>query len=112
MTLAADRAFSSIKPLVSYRGAGESRTVPLRRLDTIWAEAGEPTVDFVKIDVEGAELEVIAGALRLLEGCRPALIVEVSSATEPEVIRCLADIGYSEVTPPGFSPANRAYRPS
>ena len=88
--LAADRAFSSIKPLVSYRAAGANRTVPLRQLDSIWAEAGEPAVVFVKIDVEGAELEVIAGAQRLLDGCHPALIVEVSAATEPQVQRRLA----------------------
>ena len=109
-TLAADRAFSSIKPLVSYREAGVSRTVPLHRLDTIWSEADEPDVAFVKIDVEGAELEVIAGAERLLERCRPALIVEVSPATEPEVRERLGSVGYAEVTPDGFSPANRAYR--
>ena len=79
LTLAADRAFSSIKPLVSYRGAGASRTVPMKRLDTIWTDAGEPAVAFAKIDVEGAELEVIAGSERLLERCRPALVVEVSA---------------------------------
>lgn len=110
LTIAADRAFSSIKPLVSYRGAGEARTVPLHRLDMIWADAGEPAVAFLKIDVEGAELEVIAGAERLLESSRPALVVEVSSETEPEVRRRLAEFGYAEVTPAGFSPANRAYR--
>jgi FkbM family methyltransferase len=110
LTLAADRAFSSIKPLVSYRGAGESRTVPLRRLDTIWSDAGEPAVAFAKIDVEGAELEVIAGSERLLERCRPALVVEVSSETEPEVRSRLGSFGYADVTPAGFSKANRAYR--
>jgi FkbM family methyltransferase len=110
LVLAADRAFSSIKPLVAYRGAGVNRTVPLRRLDTIWAEAGEPAVAFVKIDVEGAELEVLAGAERLLDRCHPALVVEVSSATEPDVQRRLAGFGYADVTPTGFSPANRGYR--
>jgi len=109
--VAADRAFSSIKPLVAYRGAGISREVPLRRLDTIWAEAGEPQVDFVKVDVEGAEVEVIAGAERLLERCRPALVVEVTpERTETEVRSRLGALGYEDVTPPTFSTANRAYR--
>jgi FkbM family methyltransferase len=110
LVIAADRAFSSIKPLVSYRGAGLTRTVPMRRLDTIWADAGEPGVAAAKIDVEGAELEVLAGAERLLDRCRPALVVEVSDETEPEVRRILAGHGYADVTPPGFSRANRAYR--
>jgi hypothetical protein len=82
----------------------------MRRLDTIWADAGEPGVAAAKIDVEGAELEVLAGAERLLDRCRPALVVEVSDETEPEVRRILAGHGYADVTPPGFSRANRAYR--
>jgi FkbM family methyltransferase len=111
LTIAADRAFSSIKPLVSYRGAGITRTVEQRRLDTIWTDAGSPNVAFVKIDVEGAEVEVISGADRLLEQCHPALIVEVTpDTTEPEVRRRLAAFGYADVTPAGFSTANRAYR--
>jgi FkbM family methyltransferase len=109
LIIAADRAFSSIKPLVAYRGAGAARQVPQVRLDTLWHDAGEPAVGFVKVDVEGAELEVLAGAGELLERCRPALVVEVSSATEPEVRSTLAALGYEDVTPAGFSPANRAY---
>ncbi len=111
LIIAADGAFSSIKPLVAYAGSGATRRVPQRRLDSIWAEAGEPAVAFVKVDVEGAEVEVIAGAERLLERCRPALVVEVRpEQTEPEVRRRLAAFGYEDVTPPSFNPANRAYR--
>jgi hypothetical protein len=36
-----------------------------------------PTPDLVKIDVEGSENAVLAGATRLLESHRPELIVEV-----------------------------------
>ncbi|HTZ05148.1 MAG TPA: FkbM family methyltransferase [Gaiellaceae bacterium] len=109
LIIAADRAFSSIKPLVSYRGAGATRTVPQLRLDTLWRDAGEPGVGFVKIDVEGAELEVLAGAGDLLARCRPALVVEVNPGTEDEVRRRLGALGYRDVTPAGFSKANRAY---
>jgi FkbM family methyltransferase len=35
--------------------------VPMLSLDEILAEAGHPTVDFVSIDVEGLELEVLRG---------------------------------------------------
>jgi FkbM family methyltransferase len=111
LILATDRAFSSTKPLVSYTGSGATRRVPYRRLDSIWAEAGEPAVAFLKIDVEGAEVEVIAGAERLLASCHPALVVEVhAERTEPEVRRRLAAFGYVDVTPAGFGPANRGYR--
>jgi FkbM family methyltransferase len=111
LIIAADGAFSSVKPLVAYAGSGATRRVPQRQLDSIWDEAGQPAVAFVKVDVEGAEVEVIAGARRLLERCHPALVVEVRpEQTEDEVRRQLAALGYEDVTPPGFGPANRAYR--
>jgi Methyltransferase FkbM domain len=91
--------------------SGARRRIPYRRLDSIWADAGEPEVAFVKIDVEGAEVEVVAGADQLLNRCHPALVVEVrEDLTEPEVRRRLTAIGYEDVTPSGFGPANRAYR--
>jgi len=111
LIIAADGAFSSIKPLVSYAGSGATRQVQERRLDSIWDEAGQPDVAFVKVDVEGAEVEVLRGAEQLLQRCHPALVVEVRpEQTEPEVRRRLSAFGYEDVTPPGFSPANRAYR--
>ncbi len=110
LNVADDRSFSSIKQVESYAASGLTRTVPLRRLDTLWAERGEPDVSFVKIDVEGAEVDVLRGASRLLDRCRPALIVEVRpGSTEPEVRRLLEPLGYRDVTPSGFDAANRAY---
>ena len=44
------------------------------------------------------------------ERCRPALVVEVSAETEPEVRSRLQSFGYADVTPAGFSKANRAFR--
>ena len=52
--------------------------VEVRRLDQALEETGKLRVDFVKLDVEGGELEVLAGAERLLERRpRPVLLVEV-----------------------------------
>jgi FkbM family methyltransferase len=48
--------------------------VPCRTLDDLAADRGGPTV--VKIDVEGAELDVLAGARQLLERLRTRLLVE------------------------------------
>jgi FkbM family methyltransferase len=39
----------------------------------------EGPVDFLKCDTEGAELEVLSGAARLIERDRPSLLVEVHS---------------------------------
>lgn len=57
----------------------ESVRVPTRTLDAIWNEAGEPDLDLLKVDVEGWEQEVLAGAENLLASSPPAFIqVEVN----------------------------------
>jgi FkbM family methyltransferase len=56
-------------------GTGDC-TVPLVSLDTALAEA----VDLLKIDVEGYEGQVLAGARRLLVERRPALWLEIHPA--------------------------------
>ena len=59
--------------------------VSVRRLDDALAERGVKKVDFIKLDVEGAELSVLYGAMKLLHGeSRPAILAEVQDArTQP-----------------------------
>ena len=66
--------------------AGYSRKVLVKTttLDLIWDKLSNPHVSFVKIDVEGAELECLRGAQRLLKACEPALLVEVSGNLDAE----------------------------
>lgn len=52
--------------------------VPLETLDSVVARLGLSRVDVVKIDVEGGEANVIAGARNVLRAMRPALMMEVS----------------------------------
>jgi len=55
--------------------------VTVRRLDDVLAGSGVSKVDFMKLDVEGAELSVLRGAMKLLEGeSRPAILAEVQDA--------------------------------
>jgi FkbM family methyltransferase len=57
--------------------------------------------DFVKIDVEGMELEVLEGAKATIERCRPALFIE-HVKTGPKVIReWLEPFNYQIVAPLG-----------
>jgi FkbM family methyltransferase len=51
----------------------ERERIPCRRLDGILAEHGEPAIDFLKIDVEGAEPDVLASVD--LRRFRPAVLV-------------------------------------
>ncbi len=55
--------------------------VPVRRLDDVLAESGVSKVNFMKLDVEGAELSVLYGAMKLLHReSRPAILVEVQDS--------------------------------
>jgi FkbM family methyltransferase len=44
----------------------ERRVVPMRTLDALWAERAIPQPDFIKIDVEGHEGDVLSGARQIL----------------------------------------------
>src|SRR5262245_45967177 len=48
--------------------AEQPRQVPIRRLDSLLAEGLIPQADFIKVDVEGFEKEVLLGARELLSG--------------------------------------------
>ena len=52
--------------------------VSVRRLDDVLGELGVMKVDFIKLDVEGAELSALSGAMKLLHReSRPAILAEV-----------------------------------
>ena len=68
---------NSRKPPAVDEPAKKIRT-QVRALDDVLAERGIHKVDFIKLDVEGAELSVLYGAMRLLQGeSRPAILAEV-----------------------------------
>ena len=56
-------------------------SVPLRRLDNLVRENALERLDFLKIDVEGAERRVLAGALGALRLFRPMILLEVSDSS-------------------------------
>jgi FkbM family methyltransferase len=62
-------------------------------------------VDFIKIDVEGHELEVLHGSRRTLEQHHPTLMVEVTSPRTVEFL--CATMGYGK--PAMISPSNQLF---
>lgn len=73
-------------------GVRESRTLPSVTLDSLLDSFRAP--DVLKIDVEGAELEVLHGARHIVEKVRPAVYCEVQRDTFPEARVVFAGAGY------------------
>lgn len=71
---------------------GES-LVPLLSLDKWVAEMECRPPDLLKIDVEGAEADVLRGMEALLSSAKPVLIIELHG-TGPEVTQVLEGFGY------------------
>jgi FkbM family methyltransferase len=96
--LTADDAYNSMVDSGRKRRLGVIR-VPARRLDTLAAEALEGRrVGLLKIDVEGAEPEVLEGARALLHRDRPILFLEVwgsGKGRDPDaIVQSVRDLGY------------------
>lgn len=77
-----------------------SITVPSFRLDDLIPR--DRTIDFVKIDVEGAEYNALLGASEMLKRCHPTVVSEfspdmmpgISGVDGPEYLRFLLGFGY------------------
>lgn len=54
---------------------GSGWKVPVRHIDGLIASGALPAPDFLKIDVEGAEVDLLRGATKLLSSDRPLAIV-------------------------------------
>ena len=63
------------KVLDGAAAAPGGRRVPAVAIDDFAAGRGIDSFDFIKLDVEGAEPDVLAGARRTLAACRPQLAV-------------------------------------
>jgi FkbM family methyltransferase len=73
-------------------GIAERQTVLSVTLD--WLAQRLPLPACIKIDVEGAELEVLAGSLALLKKAQPIIICEVCSEQSVDVTALLREHGY------------------
>jgi len=97
-------------PAIDFDTAAAWNTVvvPVRTTDALIREAAVPAPQLIKIDVEGAELLVLRGAVEMVRRSRPAVIVEAHSArlafevtqwlhTQGYDVRVLADLAPSRV---------------
>lgn len=67
-------------------------------LQSLADRAGRGRVDFIKMDIEGAELDVILNSREFLDHYRPKLMIEPhfidGALTSAPIINCLENIGY------------------
>ena len=78
--------FDSAQPTRSSLGSDsglQRRVVPTRSLDSLMAEHTVPQPDFLKVDVEGYELDVFAGAMQMLRGGVLGIEVETNFSRSP-----------------------------
>lgn len=67
-------------------------TLPVLRLDDL-----NLSPDFVKIDVQGWELNVLRGARETIRKCHPVLVIERNRHNERETTEYLEDLGYRKL---------------
>jgi FkbM family methyltransferase len=76
-------------------GESEARTIRVEAVSLDHYTASHPMPDFLKCDVEGAELHVLQGAERLLRSKRPILLVELHSPENRQaLVEQLKTLGY------------------
>ncbi|MEI8340585.1 MAG: FkbM family methyltransferase [Verrucomicrobiota bacterium] len=83
------------------KASGSVETVATTTLDRFVEEHGIQRLDAMKIDVEGAEMRVFAGARRTLETFKPVLVVELNppclerfATTGDDLLREIRSLGY------------------
>ena len=83
----------------SYTGAlhpAGPLAVPVVSLDHLRREGELPGPDLLKIDVEGAEVEVLRGALDVLRAARPVVVLATHGAAADRRCReLLGGLGYA-----------------
>ena len=86
MDFAFSRENSGMGSLILKSPGSTTIPVPLTRIGTALAELQIPRVDFIKMDIEGAEREALAGATKTLRQFKPALALDAYHLPDDAVV--------------------------
>jgi FkbM family methyltransferase len=88
-----DPAYSSLLTRPEIEAGQEVKLLPteVRELDDCIPD--DTSIAFIKIDVEGAEAEVLRGAVRLLQRCKPVVVFECSTTILKDCVPTLERAG-------------------
>jgi FkbM family methyltransferase len=94
-------AFSAPGSATGHLGAASNGEhaieVQVITLDQAASQYGRP--DFIKLDVEGAEMDVLRGAANVLSNIRPRWLIEIhNTECERGVVAILKDAGYAVIS--------------
>ena len=105
-----DSAYASIHTVEHGFGNGRVLQVDSRKLDDVWQEKGSPMISFVKIDVEGAEIDVITGGVEMITQCHPTLLIEANTRRHLDQLKVtLQPFGYHYIHPDTFLGHNHLF---
>jgi FkbM family methyltransferase len=102
-------AFSRLAHVSVPDGECERIEVAVSSVDELLASGAVPPPDVIKIDVEGAELEVIEGMRATLERHRPVLLCEVHDRHVPYV-ELMQSFGYETINLDEDVPVEHGHR--
>ncbi len=109
--LSDDAALHSLgRPIEGHPILGSTR-VAGRSLDSVWQDFGRPQVSLLKIDAEGAESRVLAGAVAIVEACSPVILVEANGQPQLDTFIEKLPRTYLERPAKQFEPWNHILAP-
>lgn len=79
-------------------------------IDTIWQSIGKPEISFIKIDIEGADLLALNGAIECMNKCKPTILMEWNQTnivpynfSNTDFLNFVNQVNYSIYALPSFS---------
>jgi FkbM family methyltransferase len=89
-----DHALATLRPLAGHEHVkGEAQKIKVLRFDDFETKIDFDRIDFVKIDVEGFELQVLRGMERLLQLKHAALLIEIEQRHNPDYLQVFEYLG-------------------